>query len=251
MAATRVLVVDDDLDRTILIRRALKKRLKGHEPELWMAQSAQEAVEILGKVREWDVVFLDHDLLGSFGFWKEDLGEQGNDGRTVARAMIRLGVKARNVVIQSVNKGGGPEIRRILDPFYKVILAPFPGALDCVAGKPRAEWRGFLGRLTTEEYKALGIERSDLADPYGVAARLAARKEVLNDQHIKSTEEDVGNGFQETGHRPLAGRALFPYGARDRKDGAQGRLPLGRGEPALGGHSVRKAHGEGGPRNLR
>ena len=152
----RVLIVDDDLSRTALIRQALKKRNHGRELEVWTAQSSLEAENILDFMGDlaWDVIFLDHDLLGSLGYYCEGLGE-GADGRTVANAMIEFGVTAKNVVVQSVNWMGGPEIKRMLDPHYKVILAPFPACIDLIEGKPKREWRKAYGLLTQQERKTV------------------------------------------------------------------------------------------------
>jgi CheY-like chemotaxis protein len=121
----RILIVDDDMTRRRAIGEALRERI-GKQPEIWMAQSAQEARIILGYLRaeKWDVLFLDHDLLGSD--WPESA-----DGRTVARAIVEMKVKAKRIVIQSVNTWGAAEMKRILGK-RRVTLAPYPECLDVI-----------------------------------------------------------------------------------------------------------------------
>ena len=129
----RILIVDDDLGRTREIIDGVKKRFGG-QPESWTAQSSDEAIRILAfdKATRWDMIFLDHDLLSS--------GEYCDDGQTVAQAMVDIGVKARRVIIQSVNWWGAPIMKGILSG-YKVTLAPYPDVLLLLAGVKRSEWR--------------------------------------------------------------------------------------------------------------
>jgi CheY-like chemotaxis protein len=128
----RVLIVDDDLNRTEAIREELRNRI-GKQPEIWMAQNAESAIAILEYWREckWNLIFLDHDLYDSV--WPE-----GGDGRTVARAMKRLGVQVGTVVIQSVNKMGARQMRDILKD-QRVILAPYPDVLPLIRGERKED----------------------------------------------------------------------------------------------------------------
>lgn len=139
----KILIVDDDLSRTEAIVKAIVAKTKRH-PDVWMAQSARAAINILEyfQERRWDAIFLDHDLLGSLGYFDEDLGDEGEDGRSVARAMVELGVDCKHVVVQSVNPGGSPAIKQILvaGGFSPVTLAPYPDALNLINGVPRAKW---------------------------------------------------------------------------------------------------------------
>jgi CheY-like chemotaxis protein len=128
----RVLIVDDDLRRTVEIMRAVRKKYK-RNPEFWMAQTGEEAINILRFMAEdeWDLVFLDHDLAGWDGDYK--------DGRDVALALRKTGVEAKRIVIQSVNHDGGREMESILAD-YKVTLAPYPDVLAYLAGIPKKHW---------------------------------------------------------------------------------------------------------------
>jgi CheY-like chemotaxis protein len=130
----RILIVDDDLTRTSAITEALRKRF-GREPEVWMAQSAEEAVNILrhNRLKKWDIVFLDHDLLNSV--WMPPYG--GKDGRTVARAIKTLDIMTDTVVVQSVNQWGSREIKSILKG-RRVFQAPFPDCLPLIAN---SKWK--------------------------------------------------------------------------------------------------------------
>lgn len=121
----RILIVDDYLERTEAIGKALRERI-GKWPQIWTAQSAQEAITILTCLQgeTWDVLFLDHDLAGST--WPK-----GADGRTVARAIVSLKVKANQIVIQSVNQMGAAQMKAILKG-RRVTLAPFPECLELI-----------------------------------------------------------------------------------------------------------------------
>jgi CheY-like chemotaxis protein len=121
----RVLIVDDDMHRRQTIGEALHERFR--EVDTWMAQSAQEALIILGYMQRetFDLVFLDHDLLGSD--WPDSA-----DGRTVAREIKRLKVKAKQIIIQSVNLWGADGMKAILKG-RKVTMAPFPLVLDLIS----------------------------------------------------------------------------------------------------------------------
>ncbi len=50
----------------------------------------------------------------------------------MARAIVEIKVKAKRIIIQSVNTWGAAEMKRILGK-RRVTLAPFPEVLDVIA----------------------------------------------------------------------------------------------------------------------
>lgn len=123
----RVLIVDDDLHRVRTMKAALRKRF-GDRYEVWHSRNSADAVVMLGYIRKWSMVFLDHDLARSE--WNPPAG--GEDGRTVTKAIVRLKVKCPRYIIQSVNRWGADEMKRILGK-RNATLAPFPEVLDAIA----------------------------------------------------------------------------------------------------------------------
>ncbi len=121
----RILIVDDDLHRQQTMGEALRERF-GDIDLLWMARSAADAIVMLRYLERetWDVLFLDHDLAG--GDWPDS-----QDGRTVARAIKSLKVKAKQIIIQSVNAWSAKEMKAILKG-RKVSLSPFPECLELI-----------------------------------------------------------------------------------------------------------------------
>jgi len=123
----RVQIVDDGLHRGRTMKAALHKRF-GDRYEVWHSRNSANAVVMLGYIRTWSVIFLEHDPARSD--WNPPAG--GEDGRTVAKAIVRLKVKSPRYVIQSMNRWGAAEIKRIPGK-RKAVLAPFPEVLDVIA----------------------------------------------------------------------------------------------------------------------
>lgn len=118
----RIFILEDDRGREEAIREALRKRF-GDGIGIVSAASAGGARRILEKShRNWDALFLDHDLAGILLDGDPDPG----NGQDVARAIVELGVTARVIVIQSVNTDGAQKIKGILNAAgYEVLLAPY------------------------------------------------------------------------------------------------------------------------------
>lgn len=119
----KVLVVDNDMSKVKAICEALRFRFR--LPTVWMARNAPEAIKILLLDMSWDLVFLDYDLELT------DRPEEKN-GQTVAMAMCEMGVRAKRVIIQSVNGHGAKAMNGILNLHYRVLQAPFPETLDVI-----------------------------------------------------------------------------------------------------------------------
>jgi hypothetical protein len=121
----KALIVDNDISRVRTICEALRFRFR--LPTVWMARSARGAVKILSRLEEtqWELIFLEHDL-GMSDWW------DAQNGQTVALAMREMGVRAKRVIIQSLNEGGAEAMRMILHPHYQVLQVPFPELSDFI-----------------------------------------------------------------------------------------------------------------------
>jgi hypothetical protein len=86
-----VFVLDDSKERLRKFRSAI--------PSAHMAETVDEAKEVLSRDEHWEIAFLDHDLGGEV---MVDTSEY-NTGTTLVRWLIEQGIKIDTVVVHSLN----------------------------------------------------------------------------------------------------------------------------------------------------
>lgn len=107
----RILILDDNDERIIWFKQ--------YFPEADIAKDAKEGITKV-TTREYDLIFLDHDL------WRTDeLGEEdNNNGYEVAKALVRSPRNRKaEIVIHSMNFAGAQRMKNLLPqaryiPFY-------------------------------------------------------------------------------------------------------------------------------------
>lgn len=114
-----VLFLDDDANRHTVFR----KNAIGCSVD--QVYTAQEAIDKLNEVSDYDCIFLDHDLN-----WETNnqLNDDEEDGRTVAHHLSTLeAYKDIPVIIHSLNNAGGLTMKGILEDadFSNVHYVPF------------------------------------------------------------------------------------------------------------------------------
>lgn len=110
----RIFVLDDDFDRHLFFRK------KFGQENLVQAYTAKEAIDILSSDRDFDIIFLDHDL-GNRIFVKCD---DENCGTKVAEYLAHQETRAR-IIIHSLNYWGAMSMKSKLPnaeyiPFIKL-----------------------------------------------------------------------------------------------------------------------------------
>jgi len=86
-----IFVLDDSKERLRKFRSAI--------PSAFMAETVDEAKEVLGRDEHWEMAFLDHDLGGEV---MVDTSKY-NTGTTLVRWIIERGIKIDTVVVHSCN----------------------------------------------------------------------------------------------------------------------------------------------------
>lgn len=76
----------------------------------FIAKSAEEAYEILSEHKEFDLIFLDHDLGGKVFV---DSNES-NTGYQVAKFITKHNIKSKRIIAHSLNNVGAENIKNIL-----------------------------------------------------------------------------------------------------------------------------------------
>lgn len=114
----RVLFLDDSKERIADV-------MKMHNPqaeELFIANTAMQAIEHLNSGVKWDLVMLDHDLDGPYIQSSDDL----NCGMAVVRWIVERKPKIDKIMVHSWNIEAGKEMNlKLLDAGYDSIYSPF------------------------------------------------------------------------------------------------------------------------------
>lgn len=112
----KVLFLDDDVERT---KRAIEYF---KDDELFLAQTAQESIDILDKESPFDLVHLDHDLGGQVYCPSDEVS-----GAHVARHIVSMpDDKCPSlVVVHSHNPAGAKNMVETLRDYVRVVWQPF------------------------------------------------------------------------------------------------------------------------------
>jgi CheY-like chemotaxis protein len=112
----RIFILEDDTERRTPVFRA---NLIGHE--LVFAETAAQAIKILG-MREFDLIFLDHDLGGQQ--WVDP--NDKNTGSEVTRWMVEEMSKCPTVIIHSLNSPAAQAMKhRLLNNGFDAHYIPW------------------------------------------------------------------------------------------------------------------------------
>lgn len=119
----KILIVDDMKERQKQLSEALADWYLEEETEIVFVDNKLDAIKELKKKKEFDLIFLDHDLGGPFIM---DSNED-NTGYQVARFIRNNNIKYGRVIVHTVNPAGAFNICSILKGAERV---PFPYLID-------------------------------------------------------------------------------------------------------------------------
>ena len=110
----KVLFLDDDSIRLKIAR----KYFIGHE--LYLAETAAQAINLLNTESPFDLVHLDHDLGGNVFVPSDE-----KSGYEVAKYIYLMTNKPKKVVVHSFNLVGAEKMMNVLSSVVSVIQQPF------------------------------------------------------------------------------------------------------------------------------
>jgi hypothetical protein len=88
------------------------------ESDITFVETAQEAIDILSKDLDWDLISLDHDLGGRIFVDSND----SNTGYQVAKFLVDKEIKGK-IIIHSCNRNGAMNMKSLLpDALYKPLF---------------------------------------------------------------------------------------------------------------------------------
>lgn len=108
----RIFILEDDHNRISQFKDSLARKFK--DLELVIKEDAKSAKEELAKQKEWDIIFLDHDLGGRIYV---DSSEE-NTGYQVALFIKANGIKYKQCITHTHNPAGGHNIVNVLGCDY-------------------------------------------------------------------------------------------------------------------------------------
>lgn len=101
----KIFVLDDSGERQNVFLHFLSE---GNQ--VFTAYSQQEAIKVLKKEKEFDIIFLDHDLGG--GIYMES--HEDNTGWWVAKYIAENGIKSKRIIIHTLNYPGAKNMQCLL-----------------------------------------------------------------------------------------------------------------------------------------
>jgi hypothetical protein len=104
----RIFILDDVVQRQLALKDWVTENY--NPDEILIADSFDSAKEILDKIKEYDIILLDHDL-GQQVFVNSD---DYNTGYQVAKYIISQGIKYNQVIVHSMNYAGAQRMVAIL-----------------------------------------------------------------------------------------------------------------------------------------
>lgn len=113
----KIFFLDDNINRHTKFHEWIETKCE--QPDIISASSANEATGILEKDKEFDVIFLDHDLGGKIFVSSKD----PNTGYAVAEYIKKNDVKYKQCFIHSQNPVGAKNMKNVLED---AMLIPFP-----------------------------------------------------------------------------------------------------------------------------
>jgi CheY-like chemotaxis protein len=113
----KIFFLEDNINRYAPFFEWLEQ--KAIDPHVLSAKSYREAIEIFKDNKEFDVIFLDHDLGGKVFIDSR----KENTGYTVAKYILNNNIKYEQCIIHSQNPAGANNIQSILKDAIKL---PFP-----------------------------------------------------------------------------------------------------------------------------
>lgn len=112
-----IFVLEDSFHRICFFREALP--LLYGNCSISLAETVDSAKVILDPGREFDVMYLDHDL----GDQQFVSSKEYNTGYTVAQLIVERGIKSKEIYIHSMNPDGAENIASLLPGAVKI---PYP-----------------------------------------------------------------------------------------------------------------------------
>lgn len=113
----KIFILDDMLERQESLLAALRE-LIDEDAVIFCADSRKTAIEVLEHEREFDLMFLDHDLGGRV--YVDSMDE--NTGWWVAKYIVDNNIRSKQIIIHTLNWAGA---QRMLNLLPKADFIPF------------------------------------------------------------------------------------------------------------------------------
>ena len=120
----KIFILDDSLERINTLRSLLDQRYAN--AEITVAGTAKYAKSVFDLNRDFDLVFLDHDLGGRIYV----NSEEEETGYQVAKHMLKRKVNSGQVIVHTMNIVGAQNICSLLTGEYLVYHIPFPDLVE-------------------------------------------------------------------------------------------------------------------------
>jgi len=112
----KIFILDDMLNRQQFLSCAMSK-IYGGDSHCIVADSFSNAVKVFEEHKEFDIMFLDHDLGGKIYVDSED----PNTGYQVVKYMAEHDIKGKEIIVHSLNFAGVQNMLAILPKHAKYV----------------------------------------------------------------------------------------------------------------------------------
>jgi len=112
----KIFILDDMVDRQQFLSYAVSK-VYGSDSYCIIADSFDNAIKVFEEHKEFDVMFLDHDLGGRVYVDSSDL----NTGYQVAKYMVENNITSKEIIVHSLNPAGVQNMLAILPKHAKYV----------------------------------------------------------------------------------------------------------------------------------
>lgn len=108
-ATMKIFILDDMVDRQQFLSYAMFK-LHGDDAHCMIADSFDTAIRVFKEHKEFDIMFLDHDLGGKVYVSSND----PNTGYQVAKYMVENNITSKEIIVHSLNPAGVQNMLAVL-----------------------------------------------------------------------------------------------------------------------------------------